>query len=203
VFRKKKDFFALMVQAAENIEVAAKAFHEGLKDIRNPETFAASLKEIEQRGDRYTQEIIRLLNATYMTPIEREDIFDIAVTIDDVLDAIEACASRFDLFDIRDIPAPVHSFAVNIVHCTSEMTHALRKLRKRDFGAIEPHVMRITELEKEGDGIYRAAIKSLFAGNPDPIHVIQYKEIYEILESVSDKCEDVADLLESVVMTNS
>ncbi|MDB5084765.1 MAG: hypothetical protein JWN30_1651 [Bacilli bacterium] len=203
LMNKKRDFFELMVQASENIEIAAKSFSEGLRDLHDPEKFAENIKIIEEHGDQLTHDIIHLLNATYMTPIDREDIFKIAVTIDDVLDAIEACASRFDLFMITHIPSPIISFTANIVECTTEMTEALRKLKKRDFRTIRPHVLRINELENEGDKLYRAAMKSLFAGEPNPLDVIKYKEIYELLESVSDKCEDVADLLESVVMTNS
>jgi len=203
VMRKQNQFFELLVQITDNLLVAGKEFEAHLTNFTTASQFATSLKELEDVGDEYTHNIIRLLNATYITPIEREDILGLASTLDDILDGMEACAARFDLYDINETNPIMIAFASNINGCIRELSEAMEALRAKRLMTIRNNTKRINELENEGDKLLRGAIKSLLAQTNDALTVMKYKEIYELMESISDACEDVADLLESVVMTNA
>jgi predicted phosphate transport protein (TIGR00153 family) len=203
VFKKQNQFFDLLVQITENISAASAAFKEGLKNYTSGEKLAASIKVYEDEGDEKTHQIIRALNATYMTPIEREDILALATKLDDILDGMEAAANRFDMFHIQSVDNFMVEFAKNIQDCAEQLEYAMKSLQRKKLLEIRQYTVRLNELENVGDKLMRDSIKSLFARTNDPVEIIKLKEVYEILEGVSDSCEDVADILESVVMTNA
>jgi uncharacterized protein len=203
VFKKQNQFFDLLVQITENISAASAAFKEGLKNYTSGEKLAATIKVYEDEGDEKTHQIIRALNATYMTPIEREDILALATKLDDILDGMEAAANRFDMFHIQSVDNFMIDFAKNIQDCAEQLEFALKSLQRKKLLEIRQYTVRLNELENVGDKLMRDSIKSLFARTTDPVEIIKLKEVYEILEGVSDSCEDVADILESVVMTNA
>lgn len=203
MFKKQNQFFDLLVQITENISAAAAAFKEGLKNYKDGERFAAIIKVYEDAGDEKTHQIIRALNATYMTPIDREDILALATKLDDILDGMEAASNRFDMFHIQSVDNFMLDFATNVEECSEQLKYALKSLQRKKLQEIRQYTVRINELENVGDRLMRDSIKSLFARTTDPVEIIKLKEVYEILESISDSCEDVADILESVVMTNA
>ncbi|GIM44692.1 hypothetical protein DNHGIG_02410 [Collibacillus ludicampi] len=203
MFKKQNQFFDLLVQITENISAASAAFKEGLKNYTSGEKLAASIKVYEDEGDEKTHQIIRALNATYMTPIEREDILALATKLDDILDGMEAAANRFDMFHIQSVDNFMVEFAKNIQDCAEQLEYAMKSLQRKKLLEIRQYTVRLNELENVGDKLMRDSIKSLFARTNDPVEIIKLKEVYEILEGVSDSCEDVADILESVVMTNA
>ncbi|BCJ87855.1 DUF47 domain-containing protein [Effusibacillus dendaii] len=203
MFKKQNQFFDMLLQVTENISAAAAAFQKGLKNYQNGEQLFAAIKPFEAQGDEYTHQIIRALNATYMTPIDREDILALASKLDDVLDGLEAAANRFDLFHISAVDNFMHDFAANIMDCANELEQAMKALHRRKMLEIRQYTVRINELENVGDKLMRDSIKSLFARTSDPVDIIKYKELYELLEGISDSYEDVADILESIVMTNA
>lgn len=203
MFKKQYQFFDMLVQVTENISAAAIAFQKGLKNYENGEKFFAEIKPYEETGDDYTHQIIRALNATYMTPIDREDILDLASKLDNILDGMEAAANRFDLFHIQSVDNFMIEFAANIVACAEQLEHAMKALQKKRMLEIRQYTVNINELENVGDKLMRDSIRSLFARTADPVEIIKLKEVYELLEEVSDNCEDVADILESIVMTNA
>ncbi|MFC4768264.1 DUF47 domain-containing protein [Effusibacillus consociatus] len=203
MFKKQNQFFDMLVQVTENISAAAGAFQIGLKSYQNGEQLFTVIKSYEAAGDEYTHQIIRALNATYMTPIDREDILALATKLDDILDGMEAASNRFDMFHIQSVDNYMIDFAANIVDCAAQLEQAMKALQKRKMLEIRQYTVRINELENVGDKLMRDSVKSLFARTVDPVEIIKLKEVYEVLEGVSDSCEDVADILESIVMTNA
>ncbi|HJV47473.1 MAG TPA: DUF47 family protein [Bacillota bacterium] len=204
VFRKKDTFLETLYEVAKNVYEAARFFNEfKIDSLESVKIFADKMKEFEHKGDNYIHSLIQALNKTYITSIEREDILNLAVKLDDVLDGMEACASRFYMYDITKGNKVMMDFAENNQASTLEIVKALELLRERKLLPIREYTIKINELESQGDELLRDGIRGLFKESNDAIHIIKYKEIYEILESVSDSCEDVADTLETIIMRNS
>ena len=203
---KKKDvFFETLEHISDNLLDATERFRSGIKDKANGDTaaFAKMMKELEKSGDRYTHTIYAALNKTFVTPIEREDILALASSLDDVLDGIEAIASRFDMYEIDLNDAYLLEFSENIHESALEIHKSIRLLTAKKLLAIREHTIRINDLENVADELLRKAIKELFKNVKDPIELIKYKEVYEMLELATDDCEDVANTLESIIMRNS
>lgn len=202
--KRSQQLFDSLVRISENVHEAASFFANGLNDLSNTEWFAAKVKEYEKIGDEFTSELVTMLNATYITPIDREDFLALAFKLDDIIDGLEACTVRFDLFGVHEATQPMRQFADNIVESTNEVTQAITKLSARKLTAIRQHTLKINNLEKVGDVVLRDSLRALFQNpNPDVLHVIKLKEIYEILESVTDRCEDVGDVLDSITVKNA
>lgn len=201
--QRNKQLFRYLVQIAANLEDASQYFSQGLKDLSNPTEFATQVKQFETRGDELTGELITLLNATYITPLDREDFLELAVKMDDIVDGLEACSVRFDLYAIHEATPVMMEFARNISESVQEVVSAMKKLEARKLLDIRQNTMRLNQLEKGGDSLLRTALRALFTHETDALHVIKLKEIYEILEHVTDKCEDVGDVLDSVIVKNA
>lgn len=198
--RKPDFFFEHFLLIAGNLKKAAALFRENVQELCDPETYAENIKVLEDQGDQYTHAIFKALNKTFVTPLEREDIMKLTVKLDDVLDGIEACADLLDLYSIR-VPDPyLRLFARLVENCTEEIEAALQLLVTKKLPDIRRHTFRINDLENEGDQLYRESLKMLFTENPDLKRIIQLKEIYGMAESILDACEDVADVLEGIVM---
>jgi predicted phosphate transport protein (TIGR00153 family) len=159
---------------------------------------AHEIKEVEHQCDFMTHEIIQRLNKTFVTPIDREDIHELARTLDDVMDAIDNAASLIPLYRIDRIRGGARELTQIIIKQTDEVRAAVEALEKRK-GVLE-HAIEINRLENEADRVHRQAIGQLFDEEKDPIAVIKWKEIYDLLEEATDACEDVANLLENVVV---
>jgi len=204
VFKKKDAFLETLYDIASNVYEASKFFNKfKIESLESVHKFAEEMKEFEHKGDDYIHELIRALNKAFITSIEREDILNLAVKLDDVLDGMEACASRFFMYDITKADHFMVKFAENIEASSFQMLKALELLRERKLLPIREYSIKINELESIGDELLRDSIRTLFQTNNDAIKIIKYKEIYEIMESVSDSCEDVADTLETIIMRNS
>jgi uncharacterized protein len=204
VSKRSQQLFDNLVKISSNVQEAASFFAKGLEDLSNTEWFAAKVKEYETIGDELTSDLVTLLNATYITPLDREDFLQLAFKLDDIIDGLEACTVRFDLYGVSTATLPMVQFAHNIVASTEEVSQAIGKLAARKLTAIRQHTLKINNLEKEGDTVLRDSLKALFQDpNPDVLHVIKLKEVYEILESVTDRCEDVGDVLDSITVKNA
>lgn len=204
VFKKKDQFLEALYEIAENVYEAAKYFNRFKIDSHESvKTFASKMKEYEDRGDEYIHKLILSLNKSFITSIEREDILNLAVTLDDVLDGIEACSSRFFMYEIFAPNDYMVKFAENIEASSLEILKALDLLRNRKLLDMRQYIIKINDLEKEGDSLLRHGLYTLFKESNDAIQIIKIKEVYEILEKVSDSCEDVADTLETIIMRNS
>ncbi|GEN36530.1 MULTISPECIES: DUF47 domain-containing protein [Aneurinibacillus] len=205
IFSAKRDVFLDMLSTiAENVKAAAQYFVDfKIKNEADLKEFATTMKEYETKGDRYIHEIIVALNKTFITPLEREDILELANTMDDILDGMEQCASRFEMYNITKVDEYMIQFTEKILKSTEEVAKSAKLLNKKKLMDIRPHAIKINDLESECDDLLRVCIKELFIKEKDPIKIIQYKELYEIFESISDSCEDVADTLETIIMRNA
>jgi uncharacterized protein Yka (UPF0111/DUF47 family) len=146
--------------------------------------------------------MIRELNAFYLTPIDRVDLLTLITKLDDIVDGMNKAAMRFDMFSIHEVDSFMVSFVSNIKECVEQVECAVKSLAHKKLNEIRPYAIRINELENEADKLLRDAVKSIFTRTNDPVEVIKLREIYMFLEEVSDSCEDVADILESIIMTN-
>ncbi|MEW4371807.1 DUF47 domain-containing protein [Paenibacillus kandeliae] len=201
---KKKDiFFETLENMADTTVQAADYFAEQVASLNNIQQFTKTMKDYENQCDTYTHTIITELNKTFITPLERDDIMDLTTTMDDVMDGMEACASRFDMYHLSEPDKYINRFAEILRESAYEMQKAIHLLSQKKLLAIREHTIRLNDLENQGDDVMRECIKELFANVKDPIELIKRKEIYERLETTTDACEDVANMLESIIMSNS
>jgi predicted phosphate transport protein (TIGR00153 family) len=159
---------------------------------------AHEIKEVEHKCDFLTHEIIQRLNKTFVTPIDREDIYSMAKTLDDVIDAIDDAAALVPLYRITTIRRGARDLAGVIVAQTEQVRMAVEALEPRR-GLLE-HAVEINRLENEADRLHMGAVGQLFDEERDPILVMKWKEIFDLLENATDRCEDVANLLENIVV---
>jgi hypothetical protein len=159
------------------------------------------LEELEHAGDKITHQIIQRLSRTFITPIDREDIHSLAVALDDVMDLIEASAARMSLYKIKQPTEEAGKLAQIIQKSTEEIARAVSSLERMDD--VMEHCIEINRLENVADEISREAIAGLFDKGHDPMDVIKWKEIYEIMETTTDRCEDVANIVEALVLKNA
>jgi predicted phosphate transport protein (TIGR00153 family) len=207
LFKKKPNiFYEYFLLIAKNIVLASNSFIEEIKNLDNPakaENISLQIKTVEQMGDQYTHEVIIELNKSFITPLEREDIMELTLQLDDVLDCLEVCASHLVLYNIREADDYMRIFTRNIEICVSELYSALELLSQNRLKEIARHTHKINDLENAADDLLRDGLKTLFSTCSDPIEIMKKKEIYTMMESFSDFCEDVADILEGIIMRNS
>lgn len=161
---------------------------------------AHEIKEAEHKCDFLTHEIIKRLNQTFVTPMDREDIHALARALDDVMDAIDNAAALVPLYHVVKLRPGVQEMTKVISQSTDELKNAVEAL-ERKTGVLE-RTVEINRLENEGDRIHQRAVGQLFEEEKDPIQVMKWKEILDLLESATDRCEDVANLLENIVVKN-
>lgn len=200
---REAKFFEMFVEMAENLTEGARALTRILEnyDVADVKTAVATIKGFERRGDDLTHNLLRKLNQTFITPFDREDIHKLASSIDDVLDYINAAASKMMLYKILNPPPPAAKLAALIVRQSEELTKAISRLEKNDH--VLDYCVEINRLENEADEVTRAAIGELFECETDPISLIKVKELYEVLETATDKAEDAANVLEAVVLKSA
>ncbi|MGZ9586530.1 DUF47 domain-containing protein [Paenibacillus marinisediminis] len=203
MFKKRDVFFETLQNMADTLVTASETFAKGVENLSDVAAFAKTMKELESKCDKFTHTIYKELNKTFITPIEREDIMSLASALDDVLDGMEATASRFDMYGLHERDEVVVHFADILKSSTYEIQKAMRLLSQKKLLPIREHSFKLNELENHGDELLRKGIKQLFATITDPIELIKKKEVYERLEQTTDSCEDVADILETIVMRNS
>ena len=162
------------------------------------------IKEIEHETDVVTHQCVEALHKTFITPIDRDDIHRLITKLDDIMDFVEAASERIALYEIKDMTPECKDLADVLVRATQEVQEALRGLRDmKNAKAVLAKCIDINRLENEADGILRSAVARLFREEKDPITVIKWKEIYENLETATDRCEDVANIIEGVVLEHS
>jgi predicted phosphate transport protein (TIGR00153 family) len=194
-------FFEKFVEQAATIHEAAVLLLDMLEKSEGFENTGAKITDLEHRGDNITHEILTSLNQTFITPFDREDIHALSSRLDDVLDLIEAAANKVVFYKITGRMQPAVELAQIIVRCAERIKTAMAALERQD--RILDHCIELNRLENEGDRISRVAIAQLFEQERDPITLIKRKELYEVLEDAIDCCEDVANVLESVVLKSN
>jgi predicted phosphate transport protein (TIGR00153 family) len=204
VFKKKGKFAILLIDISTNLKEAANYFSDyKLKNVSDLKIFSEKMKEYETKGDTYVHEVIKELNNAFITPIEREDILALTMSMDDVLDGIEHTAALFEMYSITTADDFMLRFVEAIKMCTHEIENSINLLINKKLPQIRQHAIKIKDYESQCDGIQRQSIKHLFSVEKDPIRIIQYKEIYENLEDIADYCQNVANTLETIIMKNA
>jgi uncharacterized protein len=194
-------FFDLFHQAGQNTVRAARLLQEMLQGWPDSADLSREILLAEQEGDRITHEIIRRLNTTFVTPLDREDIFALAGQVDDIVDYTEEAADFLGLYKIEAPMEQSLGLADVLVRSCEQLAEALSKLR--GFQDLEDHWIAIHSLENDGDRISRDAVASLFANGIDPMVVIRWKDIFAVLERAIDATETAAHILEGIVIKNS
>jgi len=199
---KDRLYFDLFEEATGNIVRAAGMLDELLRNYPDRrEELTRDILICEQQGDRITHDIIRRLNETFVTPIDREDILTLASGFDDIVDYIEEAADYLGLYKIEAPMEQAQALAQVLLACAHQLAEAMPRMRT--FDDISHFTVEVNRLENDGDRITRAAMASLFDGGVDPMVVIRWKDIYDRLENAIDGCEKVAYILEGVVIKNA
>ena len=199
---KEEKFFQMFQEMGGIIVDGAKLLKEMLDNYSDPVSSQRAIKEIEHRGDMQTHAIIKKLNTSFITPFDREDIYSLAGALDDILDLIDASAQRFVMYNVEATTVEARELAFLILKGAETINRALVIMG----GKLEPiaeYCVEVNAFENEADRVCREAISRLFDEEKDPIQLIKWKEIYETLERATDKCEDAANILESVVVKNA
>jgi predicted phosphate transport protein (TIGR00153 family) len=201
---KEQKFFDLFEESAQNIIKAAKLLKEMIDTWEFIDSRAAEMTELEHAGDSITHQIISLLHRTFVTPFDREDIALLAHAMDDVLDFIHSAADAMFIYKIAKPTERAKELADVIVLAAIEVGKAVSSLRRKsEFKQMQERCVEINRLENAADRIYRAAIGELFDSKADMAEIIKWREIYEHMETATDRCEDVADVVEGVALKNA
>jgi len=207
---KEGNFFDLFNQHADQIVKAAQAFSLLVANYGDPhlrEQYNRDVDSAERAADRVTQEVNRLLHTTFITPIDREQIHSLINTMDDVADMIQDAAETMALYDVRHMTEEISRLTDLSVKCCERVQHAVSLLKNvnepRNAEAAVKTCEEIDRLESDADRVMRSAMSKLFREEPEVRELIKLKAIYELLETITDKCEDVANLIEGIVLENS
>jgi len=197
----EKKFFELFNESSDLIVEAATEFQKMVEDLSHAENHSKAIKDLEHRADKTAHETIELLHKTFITPLDRDDIHKLITELDDILDFIEAASQRIFLYGIKQLTPEAKQLAevcAQSAVCIQKAVHGLSNLKNVD--EILKNCIEINRLENEADHILRSGMAKLFGEEPDTRHLIKMKEIYELLETVTDCCEDVANVIDGIVM---
>jgi uncharacterized protein len=197
-------FFTLFEHQGQKTVEGCRAFLEMVERPTDLEARAERVKQIEHECDDITHAVVEGLHRTFITPIDRNDIHRLITKMDDIMDMVEAAADRLALYELPKMTQEVGDLARCLVSSAEHVLGAVSSIRNlRKPNEILQHCIEINRLENVADSILRGALVRLFREEKDPIAIIKWKEIYETLESATDRCEDVANIIEGVVLENS
>lgn len=207
---KEGNFFELFNQHAERMVEGAHAFSNLVKNYNDTalrEQYNRQVDNAERSADKVTQEVNRLIHSTFITPIDREQIHSLINTMDDVADLIQDSAETMALYDVRHMTEEISRLTDLSVRCCERVKEAVALLGRLSDSATAEAALKtceeIDKLESDADRVMRSAMSKLFREEPDVREVIKLKAIYELLETITDKCEDVANVVEGIVLENS
>jgi hypothetical protein len=199
---REEKYFDLFNRMASHTVECAQLLKKLFADFARHAEYADQIKLVEHKCDELTHEIIRRLNQTFITPIDREDIHALASELDDIVDYIEYTARRTVLYRVEQTTEYAVQLTEVLVRIITHLEHAVSALDGGN-GRVLQECVAIHSLENEGDALHHAAVEKLFSEEQDPIKIIKWKELYETLEKSIDKCEDVANVLEAIVLKNA
>jgi predicted phosphate transport protein (TIGR00153 family) len=196
-------FFDYFNEHAGHAVLAAAELKALLADLSDLEVRRRNIERHEKQADQITHHTMQLLHQTFITPLDRDEIHQLITTMDDVLDLMEDIAQCLFLYDVRAVTPEAQRLAEICVACTEKVRDAVARLESMDdTDAILKLCAEIDRLEADADYVMRSAMAKLFREEPDAKEIIKQKEIYQLLESVTDKCEDIANLIEGIVLEN-
>jgi uncharacterized protein len=198
---QKREFFDLFNRAAANTVSIAQVLIDLLEQFpERAEERLRDIKELEHEGDRLTHEVVDLLNRTFVTPFDRDDMYRLSAALDDVCDYVDDAAEKIGGYGIRDVRPQAIEQARVIHRSATKLSDAVARLE--GFKDSRRQLIELRELEDEGDRIVRSAISELFTGGTDAITLVRWKDIHEQLEEAVDACENAADVLEAILVKN-
>jgi predicted phosphate transport protein (TIGR00153 family) len=199
-------FFDLFAEDTANLVDQAKKFNQlfAVSDKNEIAEIIRDIRDFEHKGDEFTHKIFLELSANFITPFDREDIHALATSIDEIADYINACASRINLYGVKEFSKPMEMMSEVLLKQVMEIDTAVRDLKNmRNVQRVRDAIVRINSLENHADDIFDEAIARLFSEQDNAMVLIKQKEILSSLEIATDKCEDVANVLESILVKNS
>ncbi len=201
---KEEKFFDILEEASENVQKTAVAFRDLVSNWSPTSDKIKLIQDLEHEGDRMTHEMIDKLNRSFITPLDREDIHSLASELDDVCDIIHATTDRMQLFRIQNTTSHLIKMAEVIVRATEVVGKAVKSLRDMSHTRRTlDFCIEANRLENEGDALLKEALGELFTNPKDVLEVIKWKEIYEATEFATDKCEDIANVIEGIIVKNA
>jgi predicted phosphate transport protein (TIGR00153 family) len=198
---QKREFYDLYNRAAANTVAISQRLVELLDSFpEGADEGMRDIKELEHEGDRLTHDLIDLINRTFVTPFDRDDMYRLAGVLDDVCDNIDDSAEKIIGYGVREVREPARQQAEVIQRCAAKLCEAIAQLE--GFKDSRRQLIELRTLEDEGDRLSRSAIADLFKGDPDPVSLVRWKDIHEQLEEAVDACENAADVLEAILVKN-
>jgi uncharacterized protein len=197
---QNREFYRLLARASANAVGIAELLVRLLDEFPANGDLLREIKDAEHEGDRVTRELVDLLNRTFVTPFDRDDIYRLATAIDDVCDHIDEAAGNISGYGIDDVRTAAKEQGQVILRSAQKLDQAVGRLD--GFKDVTRQLDELRELEDEGDRLNREAVKELFTSNEDPLAVIRWKDIHEQLEEAVDACENAADVLEAIMVKN-
>ncbi len=199
---REDQYFALFTQMSTKLQEAASILVEMMQaSDKDFESLSKRTKHVEHECDELTHRITTKLNKSFITPFDREDIYTLSVAMDDVCDYIDAAARAVVMYDIHESD----EYALKLAKIIQQLTAAIHEaaLLLEHAKGMGPHLLEIQRLENEADDVYFRAVAELFKTSPDPVRIIKWKELYEILENCTDRCESVGNIIESIVLKHN
>jgi predicted phosphate transport protein (TIGR00153 family) len=203
ISQRTDEFFRLFAESARNLRTATELLKDLIENYTDVESRAHRIQDREHEGDEITHEIIRRLNTSFVTPMDREDIYALASALDDVMDAVDATADLFVLHRIEEPLPEMKALADVLLRGAEQTEQALDVFPRMDRGRLEPYWVEVNRLENEGDRIYRRAVADLFSGDYKAMDVLKWKDVIENLEAAVDGLENVANIIESSVLKHA
>lgn len=201
---KEEMFFDYFIETCEITCKAANLLDDLTNNYVNVNEKIASIEETEHACDNSVHKILNELNKSFITPIDREDIFTIAKELDNITDDIESAAHRFSMFNVKEVKPEAIALTKLIVRATQELKNVMIEVKNmKKSKSLQTKIIEVNNVEDEADTIFRDAMANLFTSEQDAVEVIKWKAIFELLENTIDACEDVANIVEGVVMKNA
>jgi predicted phosphate transport protein (TIGR00153 family) len=197
---QKREFYGLYARAAANCREIAGLLLELVEGWPESRELLEQIRDAEHEGDRLTNEVITLLNGTFVTPFERDDMYRLATVLDDICDHIDEAADDIDAYEVTDVPPRAVEQARAVYEAASQLYEAVQLLE--GFKISAEQLAAVRELENEGDRLAREAVADLFRSGADPLTIIRWKDIHEQIEEANDACENAADVLEAILVRN-
>lgn len=201
IFQSNGDkFYKWFEEASENNLKAALLLEKLCKNFKDPKKIAKQIHDLEHQGDQISHNIHNEINSVFVTPLDREDILSLTGALDDVIDLIHASSSSMINYNVKKITPIAKQFSEIIVASTKAVSQTLPKLRKRkNFSQIRKAIIEINKLENEADDLLRKGLTELFENPKNPVNVIRWRDIYEIMEDTTDKTEEIAHVLQNLI----
>lgn len=200
VKKKEDEFFQLLIEFSGKIVKAGEAFYDLIHNYENVEEKVAGMKVMETECDMQHHKILAAIKASFVTPFDREDIYEIANEMDAIVDSLEEVANRFVVFDVKELRPASKDMTALIMQAIRELEVLFKHLSEvKKSTIVKEQVIEVNRIENEGDILYRKSLAELFREEKDPIELIKWKHLYEQLEHSLDSCEHVANIIEGVI----